>query len=328
MVQDKPRKVPRKTATNAAPRSRPGERRSDPEHEISSQIFDHLLEGCMIIGRDWTYLYVNEIAARHGHQKPENLLGRTMLEIYPGVEHTPVFASYRRCMEERTPQRFESSFTFQDGTTDWYLFSVQPVPEGIFVLSLDISESKRVELKLQRHQDHLQDLVRERTAELQAILDHAPIALWIAHDPECRKITGNAFADRIIMQTTEGANISRSAPSEETPVAYRVLRNGVELSPEELPAQIAAANGRTVTGEEVELVFSDGRRVPMILGATPLFDTEGRPRGSWRNCLRLAGAMCTLRQNTSLFFNDKGCRYPKNSNREHRFQSGGFRKGY
>jgi PAS domain S-box-containing protein len=113
---------------------------------------DHLLEGCMIIGFDWTYLYVNDAAARNGQNTPENLLGRTMLEMYPGVEKSTVFAHYKRCMEERIPLRFEEPFTFANGTTVWNTFSVEPVPEGIFVLALDITNRKKIEEELWKHE--------------------------------------------------------------------------------------------------------------------------------------------------------------------------------
>lgn len=106
---------------------------------------DSLIEGCMILGFDWSYLYLNDTAAKHGNNTREFLIGRNMLELYHGVETTPLFARYKRCMEERIPQRFEESFTFANGKTSWYAFSVDPIPEGIFVLSLDISASKQAE---------------------------------------------------------------------------------------------------------------------------------------------------------------------------------------
>ena len=109
---------------------------------------DHLLEGCMIIGFDWTYLYVNDAAAKNGQNTPKNLLGRTMLEMYLGVEKSTVFAHYKRCMEERIPQRFEEPFTFADGITVWNKFTVEPVNEGIFILALDITKQKQIEESL------------------------------------------------------------------------------------------------------------------------------------------------------------------------------------
>ena len=109
------------------------------------QTLDTMLEGCMIIGFDWNFIYVNEAAARNGRKNRANLIGRNLLALYPGIERSEIFANWRRAMDVRLPQRFDSSYTFPDGNVAWYEFFVQPVPEGIFILSLDISERKRAE---------------------------------------------------------------------------------------------------------------------------------------------------------------------------------------
>ncbi len=114
------------------------------------QTLDSMLEGCMIIGFDWKYLYVNEGAAKHGNKQREELLGHSILEEYPGVEHTEIFARYNECMTKRTPQQFESSFTFSDGKLSWFELRVQPIPEGIFVFSIDITERKHAENEIRK----------------------------------------------------------------------------------------------------------------------------------------------------------------------------------
>jgi PAS domain S-box-containing protein len=106
---------------------------------------DDLLEGCQIIGFDWRYLYVNDAVAKHGRKTKEELLGHTMMEIYPGIEKTDMFTAVRRCMDERTPSRLENEFTYPDGTTGWFELGIQPVPEGVFILSVDTTERKRAE---------------------------------------------------------------------------------------------------------------------------------------------------------------------------------------
>lgn len=106
---------------------------------------DGMLEGCQIISFDWRYLYLNEAAARHGRRAREELLGHTMMEIYPGIENTEMFAQLRHCMEERVPYRTETLFTFPDGSQGWFELVVQPVPEGTFILSLDITERKKLD---------------------------------------------------------------------------------------------------------------------------------------------------------------------------------------
>jgi hypothetical protein len=49
------------------------------------------------------------------------------------------------CMKERVPYRMENKFEFPDGPIGWFELSIQPVPDGIFLLSLDITERKRAD---------------------------------------------------------------------------------------------------------------------------------------------------------------------------------------
>ena len=110
--------------------------------------FEHLLEGCMIIGFDWRYLYLNAAAARYAHQSKEDLLGRTVTEKYPGIEQTEIYAVLNQCMENRQARMAEHEFTYPEGDTAWFEFSVQPVPEGIFILMLDSTARKQTTKEL------------------------------------------------------------------------------------------------------------------------------------------------------------------------------------
>lgn len=81
-----------------------------------NKTLDSLLEGCQIIGFDWRYLYLNDAAARHGHRTKEELLGHTMMEMYPGIENTEMFSKLKNCMEKRTSYQIENEFTYPDST--------------------------------------------------------------------------------------------------------------------------------------------------------------------------------------------------------------------
>ena len=102
--------------------------------------------GFQVIAPDWRYLYLNPAAASHGGKQPEELVGRTMLEAYPGIEHTPLFSVLDLCMTQRTSQRFENLFGFPDGSSRWFDIRVDPTPEGICVYSIDIHERKLKEM--------------------------------------------------------------------------------------------------------------------------------------------------------------------------------------
>jgi PAS domain S-box-containing protein len=107
---------------------------------------DCLREGFQIIAFDWTYVYLNPAAARHGRQAAHELVGRPITEAYPGIDRTPMFELLRMCMDERRSEVFENEFTFPDGSRRWFELRVQPVPEGICVYSSDIDRRKREEI--------------------------------------------------------------------------------------------------------------------------------------------------------------------------------------
>jgi PAS domain-containing protein len=104
---------------------------------------DCLSEGFQIIGPDWRYVYVNPAAARHGRREASELVGRSMMDAYPGIERTPLFPVLERCMEQRTSEVLENHFTFPDGTTQWFELRIRPVPAGICIYSADIEYRKR-----------------------------------------------------------------------------------------------------------------------------------------------------------------------------------------
>ena len=125
--------------------------REKAQQEISRQekryrdTLDGMIEGCQMIGFDWRYIYVNEAAARQGRRSREELLGQTMMESYPGIDQTEMFSVLDLCMRERSSRRLENEFRYPDGTSSWFELNIQPVPEGIFILSMDISDRKQAE---------------------------------------------------------------------------------------------------------------------------------------------------------------------------------------
>jgi PAS domain S-box-containing protein/putative nucleotidyltransferase with HDIG domain len=109
---------------------------------------ESMLEGCQIIGYDWRYLFINDSAVVQSKLKKEELLGHTMMECYPGIEKTDMFAVLRRCMDERTSHLKVNEFIYPDGSKGWFELSIQPVPNGIFILSNNITERKQAEREI------------------------------------------------------------------------------------------------------------------------------------------------------------------------------------
>jgi PAS domain S-box-containing protein len=155
-------------------------------------VFDPMLEGVAVIGRDWRYLYANATAARHAQHEPATMIGRTVPEIWPGIDGTDLMAALRRCMDERVAERFETSFTYPDGWTGWYDYSVEPIPQGIFVLSLAITRRKQAESEAGRLLEQLRQHEESFTAALDASIETIAVLRPVLDD-------GGRFVDAEIL---------------------------------------------------------------------------------------------------------------------------------
>lgn len=112
--------------------------------KLCTQTIDHLLEGVQLIDVNWQYIYVNNTIVKQSKcRKKEELLGFTMMEKFPGIEQTDLFKILHFCMQEREPACFENEFSFPDGSMKYFELRIQPVPEGICILSMDITEKKK-----------------------------------------------------------------------------------------------------------------------------------------------------------------------------------------
>lgn len=129
------------------------------EKKNEQTTLDSLMEGFQLISFDWRYLYVNDAVVKHSKYEREELIGFTMMEKYPGIEKTPMFDLLKVCMKERKADYFENEFTYPDGSTGWFELRIQPVSEGLFILSIDITERKQIEANRIEYIDGLEKML-------------------------------------------------------------------------------------------------------------------------------------------------------------------------
>ena len=104
---------------------------------------DALTEGVQVVSREWRYVYLNEAAARQGRKPRAELVGKTMMECYPGIERTPLFATLERVMRERRGATIDNEFEYDDGRRAWFELRIEPCPAGVVILSLDVTSSRQ-----------------------------------------------------------------------------------------------------------------------------------------------------------------------------------------
>jgi PAS domain S-box-containing protein len=239
---------------------------------------ENLREGCQIIGRDWRYLYLNSAAARHGQSSVDALVGRTMMEAYPGIDATPMFEVLRECMESGAGKTLENAFELPDGTTGWYELVIQPVPEGLFILSLDITERKRAETAR-----------RESEARFNAFMDASPALTWIKDENGRYSYVNKGIADATGVNASEwlGKTQSEVIGGEEADDVRRGDRDVLMLNEPTETVEQTRVGGETRFWNTFRFPFisPDGKRsiggvavdiTARIKAETALRDTEAR----------------------------------------------------
>ncbi|MDP3964235.1 MAG: PAS domain-containing sensor histidine kinase [bacterium] len=149
---------------------------------------DHMIEGCQIITPDWRYVYVNDAAAQQSQYSKEKLIGRTMMEMYPGIEKTEMFSRLKTCFTDGNSDSMENEFTFPNGTKGWYELRMEPVPGGILILSADITQRKLSETRLKNLMEDLK--------KFQLAVEHASDHVIIT-DPDGTILFANKAVERV-----------------------------------------------------------------------------------------------------------------------------------
>jgi len=151
---------------------------------------------------------------------------------------------------------------------------------GAVLVFRDVTERKGEEGRRKEAAFKIERLNQElerRARELETLFDIAPVGIAVAHDARCEVVTTNAaLAEMIGVPVGENASLSGANAGR---VPYKLLRDGRELLPEELPMQRAVTEKRPVQGQELELLRADGARMTIYSKAAPLFNESGEVTG-------------------------------------------------
>ncbi|MBD3883674.1 PAS domain S-box protein [Phormidium tenue FACHB-886] len=215
----------------------------------------------------------------NGYAAPE-VLGRHFSILFPPreierhqlVQELQIAAAEGRYEEQGWRQRKDGSLFWADAVVT-ALQDDRGNLRGFVKVTRDITDRKAAAEVLQQSEAN----AKARAEELEIFMETVPVAVWIAHDPECHNMTANRAAHKMVGLASD--SVAAVAPDfENYPFAFKNQRRGQDISVDELPMQQAAKTGQSVEAD-FEMVFETGE-VRFIDGrAVPLRDASGNARG-------------------------------------------------
>jgi two-component sensor histidine kinase len=135
----------------------------------------------------------------------------------------------------------------------------------------DATDRREAEMK----REEAEEALRKRSAELEAVLETIPTAVWFTTDRELRHVIGNQRAIELLRMPRH-VDLSSAL---NRPAGFAVFRDGVEVPPDQRPLH-RAAHGETVTNELLEVRFDNGDRRMLLMRAAPLRGKGGELQGA------------------------------------------------
>jgi PAS domain S-box-containing protein len=140
-------------------------------HRETCMILESISDAFTAIDREWRYTYVNGAAASLLRRKPEELLGKTLWDVWPQLNEVPFGIELRKALSETVSVRFEA-FCAKPLDT-WLEVRCYPSQKGLSLFFTDITLRKHAERMMSEAKEmltksnlELEQVVQERTAKL------------------------------------------------------------------------------------------------------------------------------------------------------------------
>lgn len=241
-----------------------------PEDELKEYqakfqaLFDNVSSGVAIYearndGEDFVFVDFNAAAEEIDQIKKEELTGKSVAEVFPGVKEFGLFDVFRRVYKTGTPEHHPVSVYKDERIASWRENYVYRLPSGqIVAIYDDVSARKRTEL-MTRMTDQCFRAIANYTYGWEVWVGPTNRVLWT--NPAVERVTGYSIKELMAMSDYP------------TPVVYEEDRDRMDR------AYRSALKGSTGNDVEFRIERKDGEIIWAAISWQPIYDDKGNSLG-------------------------------------------------
>jgi PAS domain S-box-containing protein len=118
------------------------------------RVLDSIWEGFVVVDPHWRAVYVNRRVTDSMGKRPDEVIGKRVVDVFPELTTMPFFHELHQAMVERRPAHIEAYFPTRDV---WLESNVVPAEKGLALFVRNVTDRKRVQQALE---STLADLAR------------------------------------------------------------------------------------------------------------------------------------------------------------------------
>ena len=227
-------------------------------------LFENVCSGVAIYearngGKDFVFVDFNPAAEQIDHIKKEDLIGKSVTEVFPGVRQFGLFEVFRRVYKTGTPEHLPVSVYKDERVAGWRENYVYRLPSGqIVAVYDDVSTRKRTEL-VARMTDQCFRAIANYTYDWEVWVGPPGRVLWT--NPAAQRITGYSIKEIMAMSDYPGS------------VVYEQDRDRIQR------AFRSALKGSTGNDVQFRILRKDGKIIWTEISWQPIYDDDGNSLG-------------------------------------------------
>jgi len=223
-------------------------------------LFENVCSGVAIYearddGEDFIFVNFNPAAEQIEHIKKEELIGKSVAEVFPGVKKFGLFEVFQRVYKTGTPEHHPVSVYKDERIAGWRENYVYRLPSGqIVAVYNDVSSRKRTELVAQMT-DQCFRAIADYTYDWEVWVGPSGRVLWT--NPAVKRVTGYSIKEIMSMPDYPGT------------VVHEQDRSRIER------AFRSALKGSTGNDVQFRIERKDGKVIWAELSWQPIYNDNG-----------------------------------------------------